>query len=167
MGKEALDKPLPTTVFVNTPETWAKIADDIARIDLHAFSDPNNDTREHVRDGFSRPHFDNPELLTVLLQSETGSTIGYSQAEQSWTHVSARIVRTALAPEYQGRGLVGSLMDRMEAELKARGVTVVMRKVRILTGYAEAIRRHYGERIIADYTDGIRSAEERCFVIKI
>ena len=167
MGKEALDKPLPTTVFDYSPDSWAKIADDIARIDLHAFTDPSNDTHEHVRDGFSRPNFDNPEFLTVLLQNEAGSVIGYSQAEQFWTHVSARIVRTALAPEYKGRGLVGSLMDRMEAELKARGVTVVMRKVRINNGYAEAIRRHYGERIVKDYTDGIRTAEERCFLIKI
>ena len=167
MRKEAIDKPLPTTVFVYTPDSWAKIADDIARIDLHAFADPSSDIREHVRDGFSRPNFDNPELLTVLLQSETGSVIGYSQAEQFWTHVSARIVRTALAPEYQGHGLVGSLMGKMEAELKDRGVTVVMRKVRINNGYAEAIRRHYGERIVKDYTDGIRTAEERCFVIKI
>jgi hypothetical protein len=166
MGKEIRDGFQPITrLFVYTPELWTKIADAVARIDLCAFGEGSS--FEQVKENFSHPNFRDASLLTVLLCDETGLVIGYSQAEQSWTKVSARIVRTALVYEYQGKGLVGDLMNRMEMELKTKGVETLTRKARIKNGYAEAIRRHYGNRVIGDYTDGIRSDTERCFVIKI
>lgn len=166
MDHERLLKQPPTTcLFTYSPGAWARIADDIARIDCYAFSDGND--IERVRDRFSEPNFQPSQYINVLLKSPDGSVIGYSQAEQSWTKTSARIIRTALAPEYQHQGLVGPLMTRMEQELRSRGVTNVHRKVRTQNGYADAIRRHYGARIVADYSDGIRAQSEHCFRIKI
>ena len=166
MEKEKrIDVQFTTNIFVYTPESWAKIADEIALIDSTAFG--GGVPLERVRDNFSHPNFEDPSLLTVLLYSKLGLVIGYSQAEQSWTKVSARIVRTAIAPEYRGRGLVGNLMNRMETELKSRGVTTLNRKVRTEGGYADAIRRHYKDKIIADYTDDIHPMTERLFVIKL
>lgn len=156
---------LIASTFVYTPESWAKIADKIAFIDSIAFG--NGASLESVRDTFSKPNFGESDLLTVVLYSENGEAIGYSQALQYWTKVSAKIVRTAIAPGYQGRGLVGKLMDKMEYELKTRGVETLRRKVRIKNGYADAIRRHYKDRILADYTDGVFPKSERCFVIKL
>jgi ribosomal protein S18 acetylase RimI-like enzyme len=172
MKKEVL-QPLPTTeVFAYSPQRWATIANDIAHIDLHAFADYEEDEPNllaRIRERFSQPNFAEAKIITVLLYGTNRQVIGYSQAQPSWLKISARIIRTALAPEYQGQKLVGTLMNAMENELRRRGVRTFTQKVRILNGYADAVRRYYGRqgRILQDFSDGIHEKTERCFTIQL
>jgi ribosomal protein S18 acetylase RimI-like enzyme len=172
MKKEVL-LPLPTTeVFTYSPQSWITIADDIAHIDLYAFADSDLDEPNllaKIRERFSQPNFAEAEIITVLLYDTHHHVIGYSQAQQSWLKISARIIRTALAPEYRGQKLVGTLMNTMENEMRRRGVHTFTQKVRILNGYADAVRRYYGRqgRILQDFSDGIHENTERCFTIQL
>ena len=58
------------------------------------------------------------------------------------------IACTAIHPDFQHQGLVGKLMDVLEAELKRRGFLYACRYASVENGYAAAIKRHYGPRIL-------------------
>ncbi len=167
MSREILDKStVKADLFQFSEANWAKIGQRIAEVDLHAFGDPSTSTIEKVSAGFSKPNFEEENLITVVLYAQDGQAIGYSQAEQYWSKSTARIVRTALLPEVQGQGLVGILMNTMEEELRTRGARILERNARTTNGYADVIRRHYKERIIVD-APGWHLSREQFFKIKL
>jgi|GEM_PF-4608293 len=91
-----------------------------------------------------------PSEVTVLLKDLTSDTVvGFTTAHIfSNQPDTARINITAITPRLRGMKLVGTLVSRLEDELRKRKVTTVTRSSRIKDGYADAIQRHYGDKII-------------------
>lgn len=109
------------------------------------------------------------DLIVLLQNKENMNLVGFSVA-----HINihkpdvANIELTGVAKEARGHKLVGELLSRLEEELKQRGVKFLTRGSRINDGYADAIERHYGERVIEkrDSVDG-RSNPIRRFKIQL
>jgi len=64
----------------------------------------------------------------------------------------ANITLTVIAPDYQGKGVVGHLMQEIEKNLWETGYRTLIREARTDNGWASTLHRHYGERIIATFT---------------
>ncbi|MFH0800114.1 MAG: GNAT family N-acetyltransferase, partial [Pseudomonadota bacterium] len=130
-------------------EGWQHVQDDIRAIDRLAFRGQAAEILKSV--------FANPENTAVVLRDQrSGRIVGYSYASRKSSD-TAYIDTTVIHPAHQGQGLVGKLMEKLEEELRRRGFKYVERDALIENGYADSIKRHYGNRIL----------EQRRFIISV
>jgi ribosomal protein S18 acetylase RimI-like enzyme len=158
-GVEQSKGEFSTEVFKMTPERWSQIEDDLVRLTEEAQSQriirTSDTAREWTWHSFENPH---PNNIRVLLL-EGDKVIGYSLggADHTWSDdensmvahkTRAKVDTTVIHPDYQGRGVIGTLMEGMELEMRNQGYETFTSHVRSDNGFAESHRRHYGDRII-------------------
>ena len=111
-----------------------------------------------------------PNEVTVLLSEKASKRLaGFTTAHIfSQQPDLARIDMTGVASEKRGKKLVGILLDELEKKLRERGVQFVTRQSRITDGYADAVERHYKDRIIEKKEPEEGSADpKRYFKIRL
>jgi len=120
---------------------WDSIEGRIVEIEREVFGD----------DAFSadelRAAFTGRQSLAVLLW-DGDVLIGYTQAGQARARETYYIANTAIANSYQGRGLIGLLMERLYADVRAVGARFIERDAAIANGYADKIVRFHAADII-------------------
>jgi predicted GNAT family acetyltransferase len=107
--------------------------------------------------------------ITALL-SHKEKLVGFSLAKVSaYTPDTAYISLTLIDPKHRRKGAVGVLMAGMEAELVERGIQYMTRDALVENGYADSIRRHYGDRITEEHPSGFysRMKPKRFFKIRL
>ncbi len=147
-------------VFHYTPQDWEKVRDDILELSRYAQGQrviSTDNIKEWCERYFKNTH---PDIVTVLLKKDK-KVIGFSLAHRTYSYsddekdyvpslTKAEIDTNVIAPEHQGRGYVGLLTNGMEDELKRRGFKEFVIVARTGAGYADAIVRHYKDRITYD-----------------
>lgn len=133
---------------------WASIRNEVLAIEAAAFGDKGyNESDEQILQMI----FEKPENYNFLLIDEQSRAIvGYTLVELQDSGTTAYVRRTAIIPKEQGKGNVGKLMAALEAELVAKGVRYLTRHAEVTNGYADAVQRHYGNKI-----DETATAERR------
>lgn len=140
-------------IFTPKPESFEKIKFEIFSIENENFGDHSFDEESLTED------FTNPENIIVILRdpAENDKIIGFTYAEpvdhfdknrKAESAVTAYITDTALLKEYQGRHLVGIMMEKLEDEMKKRGFKFVERDSRVANKYADNVRKAYKDRIV-------------------
>ncbi len=148
-------------VYHYSPEQWDRVKPDVFELLKSANSEGiTNQTKEDYEKYFT---VDDSYWLRVLLKN-AGKIIGFTlvhpeqkqrfnsdngvlKSELYNSSTMAEVETTYIAKEFQHRGLVGKLMSTAEEELRARGFNEMYRRVRSDNGYADAIERHYGDKI--------------------
>lgn len=157
-------------LFQFTPESWARVKGDILRIEQICF-DGKGYSEETFEKDFSRP-----EAAVVILRNHTGKIIGYSYAlpvnieepeREEEKDETANIDSTAIHPDYQGQGLVGILIGKLEEELRKRGFKFIEREAVIGNGYADSIQRHYRDRVLGWRDQDSKYGPQRFFRIRL
>ena len=127
--------------------SWESVKDSIMSIENKSFG--GSGFGEDMMKGIFE---DENNLNYILKDSQANKVIGYVSVMLQSDGKSAYIMNTAIAPEHQGKGNVGLLMQKMEDDLKSKGVEYLIRDAAVENGYADKIERHYVERIIEDKT---------------
>lgn len=154
---EVLTQDVTAEVFKYTPENWEEIRDDVEHLARYARSErlfSTDNIAEWLKGEFE---LEDPDLIRILLK-KGGRVIGFSLASRSWSYSdeqkkfvpsnsTAEINTTVISKDYQGKGLIGTVMEKMEEELRTRGFTEMKRFSRSTKGYADAIKRHYRDRV--------------------
>ena len=127
---------------------WNTIKDRIVELEHECFGS----------DAFSpnelRLSFNGRRSLAVLLWEgapDSGSLIGYTQAQPAEDAETYYIANTAIAKSYQGRGLVKLLMDRLYADVRAAGARFIERDAAIANGYADKIVRFHAADVLETF----------------
>ncbi len=147
-------------------ETWPKYKDQITELLIDCFPQ-HNFSPKFVESIFTKTFAND---VIVLLRAEDGKVIGLTQAHiYTQQPDTANIGMTGIATAKRGQKLVGVLMEKMEEELRGRGVTIILRQSRIADGYADAIERHYKDRVLEKNDDDIAKSPDpkRNFKIRL
>ncbi len=147
-----------TELLELTPDWWQRFGKPILRIERACFG------KMAYKSGVIKKDLRRPKNLTVMLRSGD-QVIGFSYALIDGR--SANIEDTAILPAFQGQGLIGILMDRVEQELKARGVKTVTRDAAIANGYADAVEHHYGAKVLKKRDHRSKYGPQRFFQIAL
>jgi len=134
------DKDFNLSIF--NIKDWAKISKSLFEIEKECFGDLSFSQKDIYR------YFTDPNVIAIILKYKDdviGFSFGFSSEKYSFF-----IYDTAIRKEFQGKKLVSSIMNLLEKELQRRGYKYIEREVEICNGYAEKIRKHYGERIIEE-----------------
>lgn len=157
-------------VEVYNPKTsaWKNIKEDIMNIELEAFGEEKAFDEETLERDFTKA------LNTIVFVKDvtTGKIIGFTYAKPTTlaypedfpdrpaSEDTAYIYDTAFNPEYQGKGLLPGLMEKLEEELVKKGYAFIERdSADYVEGersgekkktYADNVRKAYGERIIKE-----------------
>lgn len=151
----------PRVESINNEDVpWEQIRGEVLAVARTAFKSPDMVSELDLHSWYM-----NPDAVTLLLRGGINDVIiGYSMAipVEDWYREDPRMRGRSICPKtayipmtfiacaYQHGGLVSILMDRMEVELRARGYEFIERDALSEDGYADAIRRWYGERILVD-----------------
>lgn len=132
-----------TTLFQK--ENWPQIKDQMISLVKDCFPQYQF-TDKKIEDLFTVT-YGNDNALVVLLKDELENVpIGFTAA---YVHGDiAHIHMTGIRSDKRGQKLIGELMAKLEQELKNKNVHFIIRQARINDGYADAIERHYGERVV-------------------
>jgi len=159
-----------TELFQFTPQNWDSIEQDLLRIEDLAFEGKGY-SEEIFRKDFARP-----EAIIVILRSPDHKIIGYSYAlpvnieepeREDEKNETANIDSTAILPEFQGKGLVGTLVGRVEDELRKRHFKFLEREAAAYNGYADSIQKHYQGRILDSHDIESKYGPQRFFRISL
>lgn len=144
MSKENIGEPLiETWRFTSRFDKWDWIKDDIIKIEQTCFQE-FADTPEELEDELT----DERNVVLLLRDALGDKTIGYTLATPQ-SKDTAYVASTAILPEFQDRGYLPMLINRLERELQARGFKYMERHAEVSNGYADNIEKHYGNRIVA------------------
>lgn len=98
--------------------------------------------------------FRNPKNTILVLYNEGGLPIGITYAEPAAQIFSdlqdektAYVSLTLIDGDYRGNGLVWTMLEGLDEELRKRGYTHVLRDASSHDGYAERLCQHYGSRV--------------------
>lgn len=131
---------------------WLRIRADIVRIENEQFGEGAFD-EEYLAYEFTRP----VNTVVLLRDAITGTVVGFTYAvpvgeidpdRERESGETAYICDTVLDGAHQGMGLVARLMRVLENELRVRGYRFIERDAAVGNGYAAAIERAYGDRIV-------------------
>ncbi|MFZ2188770.1 MAG: hypothetical protein WAV73_04375 [Candidatus Moraniibacteriota bacterium] len=114
--------------------------------------------------------FNDPQSIVVLLRSAEKKIIGYQLAvpdSEQPEGTASYIYATDIYPEFQGKSLVEKLSKLTEDEMKRRGYQFMTRDSAIYNGYALAIEKAYGDRIIEKKNHRSDYGAQRYFKIKL
>lgn len=178
LKQEKVAEDVTAQIYNYSPEEWESVKPDIFNLLASAKSEKvTSMTEEDFEKIFTT---DDSRWLRMLLKSGNriiGFSIVHPDRKQEFYNeggllkskfidslTRAEIEATFINAEFQGRGLVGKLMEAVEEELRARGFIEMYRRVRSDNGYADAVERHYGDRILSKY---IVTPNLTQFVIKL
>ncbi len=134
---------------VLTDENLPQWKDQILDLILATFPDDGGDEIRPFYEKMLVNNYMRNGVVVVLTDALSGSVSGFTGARiYSAEPTLANIGLTAIRSEDRGKKLVAELIGRLESELKTRGVTHITRQARVADGYADAIERHYGDRIV-------------------
>ena len=150
-----------TEVFQFDSQSWTDIATDVLRIEKACFGELGYSEEIFKKD------FSETDTTVILLRDSRSKVIGYTYALPKEKPYTANVESTAIDPEFQGRGLVGKLIGRLEEELIKRGFKFMERDVAIGNGYADSIQRHYGSRILEWHDHPSDYGPQRFFRIRL
>jgi hypothetical protein len=119
-------------------------------IDLMVDCFPQYDmSREFANSIISKQFLGDQSVVALLTEKSNRALIGFSKAHIYSGHPDlANIEFTGISSGKRGNKLIGPLIEKLEEELRKRNVQFVRRQSRIKDGYADAVERHYGDRII-------------------
>ncbi|MBI1976530.1 MAG: GNAT family N-acetyltransferase, partial [Candidatus Omnitrophica bacterium] len=125
-------------------EVWA----DVWEIERLAFEGKGY-TSEELRKSFEDPK----NRVFLLKETISGRIVGYALVgpDHRGEKDAGYAYSAAIHPAYQGKKLVGKLMDEVEAALINEGYIFLTMDASVENGYAGAIQRHYGARIEETY----------------
>ena len=112
-------------------------------------------------------NFINPDTVAVLAyygQSIIGFTYCVPKKKDKLT---AHIDDTVIHPDFQGKKIVGLIMDVLEKTLLSHGYTYVSRDAAVSNGYADKIEKHYGSRILVKRDHDSMYGPQRYFKIQL
>ncbi|MBI4599955.1 hypothetical protein HY732_03455 [Candidatus Uhrbacteria bacterium] len=160
VDRKNYDDILPVAEVIDfTHVPWEKVRGDVLAIAKDAFLSP-----DMVSELDLHAWYMNPDSVTVLLKdAQSDQILGYTTAipVRDWYREDPRMRKRQIYPEtayipmtfiaraYQHRGLIEPLMSTMEQALIDRGYRFIERDARVVGGYADAIGRHYGDRIVS------------------
>lgn len=159
-------------VIAPTLESWELLKGDIMPFQKEHFGLEEED----LIDGFK-----NPEATIVIIRdTDTKKAVGFTYTEpvqkvyrkdfhpeREKLPNTAYIQNTALDPGYIGHKLVGPLMERLEAELVAKGYKYLERDSAVAYDYAANIQKRYGERVVLSEPHTSRWGDQIFFRIKL
>ncbi|TSC68827.1 MAG: hypothetical protein G01um101466_300 [Parcubacteria group bacterium Gr01-1014_66] len=145
---------------------WDKIREDILKIEESAYGEEDLFGEEVLQNDFEDP--DN--IVVILRDIATEKIIGFTYAkptlksypedfpEREMSKDTAYIYYTVIEKSYQGKGLVSSLLNKLEDELVRRGFSFVERDAANdregeqsgAETYADKLRKNYQERILKE-----------------
>lgn len=161
--------------FMDVP--WENISAEIIAAGRSAFTDP-----QMIRELDMVSWYMNPDSITVLLRkAPLDQIIGYATAlpaKDIYSEDPYRVQRnaddkTAYIPlafidkAFQGKKLIGQLMLKLENELAVRGYEFIERDALVEHGYADAIHRHYEDRIVFEQLLQTRRGNATYFRIRL
>ena len=141
---------------------WDTIKEDILGVELSAFGEEE----AFGEDMLERDFRDTDSVIVLMRDVKLDRIVGFTYAkpvtktypedfpERVPSKDTAYVYDTALEKEYQGKGLVGSLLAKLDEELVRRGFSFVERdSANYAEGgeketYADKIRRNYKDRIV-------------------
>lgn len=123
---------------------WPDLRAGIENLERLAFGRAGWGPRTLARD------FHRPGALAFSLEIR-GALVGYALIQKSWHPRRAYLWSIAIAPSFQGQGLVGRLSRCFERELKRQGYREWALHAAEDNGYAAAVVRHYRSRVVRQY----------------
>lgn len=131
---------------------WDKIGDTIIKLEREAFGDKSF-TIDYLKSDFINPN----NIVILLKEKNTEKIIGFTYAKpieeaepdrKAEKGETAYIWDTIIDKAYQGRHLVGIMMDRLEEELRKRNYKFIERNSLLEKNYADNVVKHYKDRIV-------------------
>lgn len=162
---ENVQNNITTEIFNKTD--WPEIKIQITELIKDCFPQYNF-TDDEIENLFLKTYSSNKALVLFLKDELEKMIIGFTA-----TYINrdtADIHMTGIRSDKRNQKLVGVLMKDLEEKLKIRGVDYINRESRVNDGYADAIERYYGDRVI--YKKDIESTkggleEKRIIKIKL
>ncbi|MBX4191953.1 GNAT family N-acetyltransferase [Candidatus Parcubacteria bacterium] len=151
-----------------TPENFEKFK--VGLVDLMVDCFPQYDmSREFADQIISRQFKGELEVVALLIEKTNNQLIGFSKAHIYSDHPDiANIEFTGITSKKRGQKLVGLVIQKLEDELRNRNVQFVRRQSRIKDGYADAVERHYKDRIVeTKESESGQTDPKRYFKIKL
>jgi Acetyltransferase (GNAT) family len=164
-GQEQAHSAYPVTIFSKTKKEWQRIRPVVNSLVLEEF--PLFWDAHDIRRLFW------PKTATsALLYTSEEKLIGFSSAYRDYTTEkgkTAYVAMTILDKQHRGRRLVGHLISNLEDGLRKDNYEYLRRDARTDNGYADAIKRHYGERILFEHptTTTLNEHPKTFFSIKL
>lgn len=141
---------------------WNAIRDAILRIEQETFGETSYSSAE------LETEFLSPSAVVVLLRdADTHQIVGYMNALADDDPHSMYLSSVALLPTYRGHGSVGPMTTKIEKISREQGYRFLTTDAVIANGYADAIERHYGHRIVEKYEHESRWGRQRFFKIRL
>ncbi len=150
MIKRQVKAKIATTERYNPKLTsWQKIKKSILKIEADAF--PQYEAKEEVL----AKDFTNKNNIVILLRSSRNSIIGYAYAEpigQAFPRRkketdTAYVTSVAIAPRFQGKGLVGYIHKSLNRTLKRKGYSFFEGEI-VNETYARTLTKVYADRLV-------------------
>lgn len=145
-------------VAVELYAPFARWRSDLLRVETRCFG-PNADSDADIEEFVKKALF-----LAVIRVGDTA--VGYCLMEGRWPE-SPYMSLVAIDPDQRGKGHLARLVGTVEDELRKIGFTHFEINARIENGYADKIKRHYGERIEIAYEHGSRIGPLRFMRIRL
>ena|SRR3989344_1247102 len=141
-----------TELFNNNQFDWIKIKNTIISLEKEAFVDHPFTDKDLEKD-----FLNSGNTIVLLKNSENQKIIGFAYAKPREPETSdspaepgetAWMWDTVIKKEYRGKKLLGSIMNKLEEELKNKGFKYLERNAMIANNFAENVSKHYKDRII-------------------
>lgn len=125
---------------------WEEIGKGVVFLEHEAFGDASF-TAEQLEADF----FDPNATWALLLNGEDIIGFTYTKRTEDFEEQPVAFIwDTVIAESWRHKGLVGVLMNVLEAELKKAGYVYIEREAAVSSGYAERISKHYHGRIVEE-----------------
>jgi ribosomal protein S18 acetylase RimI-like enzyme len=121
---------------------WARYRTDILRTEARCFGPNGSD------EGDLELEVKSALFLAVIRKGDRA--FGYCLVNRRWPD-TAYINFTAIDPEFQDKGHLGTLISAVEDELRLIGYQYMERNCRIQNGYADKVQTHYAGRIVSTH----------------
>jgi GNAT superfamily N-acetyltransferase len=116
-------------------------------------------------EAYFRERLADPAAVVVVLRTAAGRVAGFQIAVADGD--SLYVEDTLIAKPHRGKGYVAMLARALEREARRRGYRFVTRDAAIANGYADAIERAYGNRIVERYDHPSEYGPQRYFKIAL
>ncbi len=140
-------------LFDNNASSWSKIGSQIITMENEAFG-------ENSLSNILEKDFLDSTNIVVVLKNENQEAVGFAYAKPSEPETddgpakpgeTAWMWDTVIKKDYQGKGLLGIIMEKLEGELRKRGFKYLERNALVANDYAQNIVKHYGNRIMKSF----------------
>lgn len=148
-------------IYNPSAHTWSIIKDDILNLEETCFPETAF-SEEELREGF-----ESSEYIIALLKKGS-KIIGFTYGKpDSKTEGALYIETTDIDPAEQGKGNIVPLIAALEDEARKRGYVFLTRNAARDNGYAEKIKRSYGDRVVESYDNDSVYGPQTYFKIRL